>query len=354
MNPRRDNKYMEVANDLSLTVAKMNPGDRFPTANAIKEQYNITIATASKAIKELQNRGLILSKPKLGSIVAKSFRHEFIILVQSAESTIVNQHWYLFVNGITMVCAREYSHYTVLTVAENMLETEINNLYTRDLQLAGVIIFRSSNTYKNVKNILNERNIPITFFGSSSTINNIDCPGCFYSEESIIDLAVDNFTQNGHENIGCIYQAVQPLDYARHQLFLSSMREKKLKQSAFSLNLTSTSQDWFESVLSDDSQRRAFRNFLSQVTALLVLHDSHAIALMQVLDKLGISIPDDISVISIDNLEVCNLMIPKLTSIDLCIAENASICLELLTKKRHESYLSSASLIQRKSVKILR
>lgn len=49
---------------------KLSPGQRVPSARQITREWGVAIATATKALKRLQQQGLVVSKPGFGSVVA--------------------------------------------------------------------------------------------------------------------------------------------------------------------------------------------------------------------------------------------------------------------------------------------
>lgn len=50
-------------------------------------------------------------------------------------------------------------------------------------------------------------------------------------------------------------------------------------------------------------------------TAIIAFNDMHALLLMRALQNVGLSIPGDVAVMGIDNLDVCNMVKPSLTSV---------------------------------------
>lgn len=53
-----------------ITSGELSPGDRVPSARGITRDWGVAIATATKALGLLQQQGLIVSTPGIGSVVA--------------------------------------------------------------------------------------------------------------------------------------------------------------------------------------------------------------------------------------------------------------------------------------------
>lgn len=55
-----------------ITSGELAPGERVPSARGITRDWGVAIATATKALALLQQQGLIVSTPGIGSVVASS------------------------------------------------------------------------------------------------------------------------------------------------------------------------------------------------------------------------------------------------------------------------------------------
>jgi len=66
--------YLGIANDLSdrIHAGDLQPGDRVPSTRQISAQSGVAIATATKALAELQRRGLVRAVPGVGTVVAEA------------------------------------------------------------------------------------------------------------------------------------------------------------------------------------------------------------------------------------------------------------------------------------------
>ena len=55
-----------------ITSGDLGPGDRVPSARGITAEWGVAIATATKALALLQQQGLVVSTPGIGSVVAST------------------------------------------------------------------------------------------------------------------------------------------------------------------------------------------------------------------------------------------------------------------------------------------
>lgn len=87
------------------------------------------------------------------------------------------------------------------------------------------------------------------------------------------------------------------------------------------------------SIPSPNSDLEPFRMLMRAIdrpTALFVWSDEVAFACMEVIWELGLSIPDEVSIVGFDSLEECNSRIPPLTSVRQPVFEMASEATRLL------------------------
>jgi DNA-binding LacI/PurR family transcriptional regulator/predicted transcriptional regulator len=336
MSKQNRKKFLDIADDLAKKIKLMAPGDKLPTATELKTGYNITITTASKVIKELQTRGLIYSKRGTGSYVSSKQQCEFVLCVQPDEMPPIAYHWLLFQTSLCLACSRDYEHYSIITVPEGKLIEEVMSLRNRSQQIGGAIFFRDKRTFLKHAEFLDDQGIIPVFYGSSTYMDELKKYNfCFYDEEKIIELAMQQLYENGHRRIGCIYDSSSVLDAYRHSLYKKFLKKHGIEYSShLSLDTSGEHYAWFDDVTQSRTKREQYRNYLSKVTGLLVLHDYLAAVIMQEMINVGFRVPEDISIISIDNLQIAEIMRPQLDSVKLNIYENTPLCLEILEKAK--------------------
>ena len=97
----------------------------------------------------------------------------------------------------------------------------------------------------------------------------------------------------------------------------------------------------------------------NEFTGAFVTSDQTASLLMNLLRQNGILIPDDLSLISFDNLEICEQVTPQLTTIAQDLSQKAELSVDILFRRLLtpnapvESMVLDVSLIERNSVKAL-
>lgn len=68
--------YLRVAAEIRRRIAdgELAPGDRVPSTRQIAREWNVALATATKALTALRQEGLVQAKPRVGTVVAASHR----------------------------------------------------------------------------------------------------------------------------------------------------------------------------------------------------------------------------------------------------------------------------------------
>ena len=73
LNPKSEKPlYMQIVDQTKLAIAKglFRNRDRFPSVRELSRKLLINQATVSKAFKELDNQGIIESKPGIGTFIS--------------------------------------------------------------------------------------------------------------------------------------------------------------------------------------------------------------------------------------------------------------------------------------------
>ncbi|GAA0381212.1 TetR/AcrR family transcriptional regulator C-terminal domain-containing protein [Streptomyces blastmyceticus] len=73
MNQGRGPRYSRIVAELRqrIETGELAPGDRVPSTREITRQWNVAMATATKALTELRREGLVRAVPGVGTVVAE-------------------------------------------------------------------------------------------------------------------------------------------------------------------------------------------------------------------------------------------------------------------------------------------
>ncbi len=215
------------------------------------------------------------------------------------------------------------------------------------LQPDGIILTPPHSDNPQIVAFLAGQNIPFVRIGSNEY-----GPGIPVSmdDEGSAQAATRYLVARGHRRIGFI--AGSP-DYN-----LSGWRTQGWKAAMAEAGL-SAAKLLEEGDFSYASGERAARRLLEAVnrpSAIIASNDQMALATLEVARSLGLSVPEDLSLISFDNTPLVHFTQPPLTAIDQPIAATASKAVELIiaaqtgAERPHALTVISADLVERGSV----
>ena len=104
--------------------------------------------------------------------------------------------------------------------------------------------------------------------------------------------------------------------------------------------LTFDPQDYRECRFSPDAGYSAASDYFRahpDTTALFAMSDSVAIGAIRALRDLGMSVPEDVSVVGFDGIDICRFMIPRLTTVEQPVEEIARRSVNLLLDMMEKS-----------------
>lgn len=168
--------------------------------------------------------------------------------------------------------------------------------------------------------------------------------------DSVYSVAVDNITmsykaveyliQSGHEAVGCIYTAQDDIStgFNRFEGF-----KRALNKYGVPFDERITAQGDFTM----ESGYRAMNEILdsgAKITALFASTDEMAFGAYAALSDRGLSIPDDISIIGFDDIDLAKYLRPQLTTIHQPIERIGVKTVELLLRLINGDYPSSHTL----------
>ena len=200
--------------------------------------------------------------------------------------------------------------------------------------------------YSIIEKLKNQGTVLLGVTPHPFEINNISL-GNKKAAEKIGDYLVEN----GHQKIAFID--------GPEKLYTSYLRREGLKDSLAKYDLELQNELIFPGDFSFEGGRKAALDLLDkvdQITAVVGANDATALGLMWELNNQGIKVPDDISVVGIDDLPEAKYSYPPLTTVSLPIYQLGTnigkFLLESLTRD-HDSVLEDIEmeLIIRKSVK---
>jgi len=247
----------------------------------------------------------------------------------------------------------EHAYHTSFYYASTEEEGELKclNRIKAD-RLNGIIILHEL-SQPGFKEYLSAQNIPtvLATFREPSW----DAPAIHISEEEAAAVAVRHLINGGHRNIAVI--AGRQFSFSAQRLvgYMNALTEAdiELDERNIAYSDAYSMQSGYEAARRLGKQSNSF-------TAVFAITDELAIGAIRHFQDQGLKIPEDISVVGFDNIELSSFITPRLTTIAQPIEEMGNLAVELLhsmitgEEKPSADILLPFTLIERESTAHLR
>ncbi|VDK13736.1 Catabolite control protein A [Oenococcus sicerae] len=297
-----------------------------------------TIARVRKAAKELayqKNTAAIELVTKKSNVVA--------VIVSATPTNFSNQ----IIDGIQKKAAKHHLAVIILYAGENNTELQRKALQTvAERSVMGILLLAINLSPANLK-FLTKSTIPFVFLALSFQDKTI--PFIASDDFQIAYQATNFLISKGHRKIGLAAADfhISYTGYRRLAGYQKAMQEHQLQLVP----------DWVQDGnYSYQSGRRAIQAYMknTQVTAVIANSDLAAMGIANQALDFGLSIPNDLSIISIDGTDFCTMFRPQLTSMTQSFYEMGSQGIDCLLNRKLSTAaqrFTAVSIQERESVK---
>lgn len=296
----------------------------------IAKKYNYRPSNIARAIRTKKTKNILY--------ITTYFRQPAAVMSISGVEKRLSESKY---NLIIIDIAERYN--------SNESITNIVDIRNYDGILVGVLPRKFIEEFNNLSNILIMYLHKYNFLKDYSYIDIDNYQGG--------EIAARYLLNNNHKKVGIVINESKVLDdyILRRDGFLKTLKSNGLDLSfEFYVPIELNNIDNF---LSENKKTILEGIRSNKITALFVTTDITAIFLLSFLHDNGIKVPEDISLIGLDNIEYSSLTIPKLTTIDHFIYKSGYIAADNLINKiekgkyKKKTTVFNTVLIERNSVK---
>lgn len=357
---QRLTKYQELIDYIRSLVREggLKPGDKLHSENELCEMFQISRQTVRRAIGVLEEEGLLRRVRGSGTYISDSRgdnlhrRSQIAVVTTYVDSYIFPKT----IQGIERVLF-EKGYSVQIAFTNNTLEREKNvleDIISRE-DVAGVIVEGTKSGLPN-PNIplyrkLSDSRIPILFI--NTYYPELSVPHVSLNDVEAARKAVDYLIEKGHRDIGAILKLDDGQGRLRYLGYLQALENAGLKVS-------DSRMVWIDT---DESKQLAYCmdkicSRLEECSAVLCYNDQIAFQLIKLLSERGIRVPEQISVISIDDSDLAlhsEIPITSLPHPKEKLGEKAAEkLLELIGgSKRDVTYEFDTRVVERDSVRKL-
>ena len=276
---------------------------------AVVEKYHFRLNNNAKHLKQQTNSGI--------AIIVKGTRNMlFANMVESLQGLIKEKNY---------ACLLYY-------IGENDNEVEQALQVCRERQPMG-ILFLGSNL-ENFKELFAEVDLPcVLVTNSAESLNFANLSSVSIDDTAAAEKAIEYLVSLGHEKIGILGGEMKEMKHSnpaksRYDGCISAFQKR---------NLTFDAKRQFESTaFTMDGGYEAMERLLDKMpdlTAVFVMSDVMALGAIRAVKNRGLRVPEDISVIGFDGIEMGQYLVPRLTTIQQPSQELANRCVDILLQQ---------------------
>jgi len=335
MNPKY--QYQVIIDDIKSKIlsGEYEIFEKIPTEFALQEKYNVSRHTVRKAILKLSNEGFLRSEKGSGTYVSNDYQSR---TGNSSNKTIgvITTYIsdYIFPSIIRGIEERlkEQNYSLLLASTNNDVDQEKKAL---EMMLSygvdGLIVEPTkSNLYNpNIAYYLSFKEQDIPFIMINAYYEELDVPYLCLDDVESSYLATNELTSKGHKQIGLISKKDDLQGKFRMKGYIKALGEAKLPfhpEFVFSYD-TESKPDLYNNL------KDFLAEYKDMLTAIVCYNDEVGLVIANICREMGISIPEELSIIGQDNSY---------------IAKNANIRLTTLTHPQEKMGRDAAEWIIKK------
>jgi GntR family transcriptional regulator of arabinose operon len=356
-------KYEEIAGLITREIeqGKFLTGDKIYSENEMAGMFGVSRQTARHAVYVLEQKGLVKRRRGSGTYVKNRENSREDDAARSMRIAVMTTYVdeYIFPNMLKEMENRlsgagyslqiSFTHNTV--EKERMILKGFLKKGSVDGIIAEPIKSGLPNPNLDIYRELQRRKIPLLFLDS------------YYPELSAVHISMDDYLagkmvtehllQCGHRKIAAVFKSDDGQGHKRYAGYMDALMQWDIKVKSERIAWIDTCE---LKEMKMDSSRYLRR--LKGCTACVCYNDEVANQLVGILKEAGMKIPQDFSIVGIDNSELAGRCEIPLTSAQNPVKELAGIAavkmLELLAGLKDENSIElKPRMIIRKSVRIL-
>lgn len=282
----------ERANVSAMTVSRILNGrdDGFPIREETRQRV-LTIAKEAGYKPNLMARALRGGRSSLLGVIVRDITESFFSqIVKGINAAAVERHYRVFLGH----------------VEERPDKTRDYGSMFEQVHSDGILIIGDMQHDADAVGYLLKRHQCLV--GITDRVQRRQFPGVYTDNDRGVTLAMEHLWGLGHREILCVSDATINDGLMRAEIYQRFMHEHGVAEVAEVL---------FTKRFSEESYHKGQEIFSREQlpTAIVAATDSIAIGLMQAAFEANINIPQNLSIIGYDNIDVARFLIPSLTTV---------------------------------------
>lgn len=316
-------KYIELVNWVKAKVEakEIKPNEKLYSENELSTMFAMSRQTVRHGISKLEQEGIVERIQGSGTyICGKTIPEREKTMHIAVVTTYVD--YYIFPNVIKEIekSISSAGYITQIAFTNNTVERESSILqsFLNKNVVDGIIIEPTKSGIPNpnidLYHEIKEKNIPVIFI--NSYYPNLDLPHIAMDDTKAGFIAVNHLIEAGHTKIAGIFKSDDRQGHFRYSGYVDGLLKAGLKISDQHIVWLDT-----EDIHHIEESKKRILKRLEGCTACVCYNDEVATSVVDICTKNEIRIPDQLSIVSIDDSDMASLCDVPLTSVAYPIKE---------------------------------
>lgn len=354
-------KYERIVSWVQTEIENgaLSRGDKLPSENELMERFRVSRQTVRRAMEELTEKGVVEGRRGSGTYVTVNTRRYAAGKEIRIAVMLTYVDTYIFpsiIKGIESVlssegCTLQIAMTDNAVEKERMLLKEFIHTQSVDGIIAETVKSALPNPNMELYREIENMGIPVLFV--NSYYKELDIPHISMDDRKAGYLAAKHLAECGHTRIGGIFKADDGQGHLRYAGYTDALMEQEIK-------IRGDQVIWIDSeelrTMGEESAK--FLKRLKGCTACVCYNDETAYKIVEIFRKSGYRVPEDLSVVGIDNSGLAKFCPVPLTSVENPVEKLGRTAAERMTWKifrneEMETVEFEPQLIMRNSVQVI-
>lgn len=354
-------KYERIVSWVQTEIENgaLSRGDKLPSENELMERFRVSRQTVRRAMEELTEKGVVEGRRGSGTYVTVNTRRYAAGKEIRIAVMLTYVDTYIFpsiIKGIESVLSSEGCTLQIVMTdnaveKERMLLKEFIHTQSVDGIIAETVKSALPNPNMELYREIENMGIPVLFV--NSYYKELDIPHISMDDRKAGYLAAKHLAECGHTRIGGIFKADDGQGHLRYAGYTDALMEQEIK-------IRGDQVIWIDSeelrTMGEESAK--FLKRLKGCTACVCYNDETAYKIVEIFRKAGHRVPEDLSVVGIDNSGLAKFCPVPLTSVENPVEKLGRTAAERMTWKifrneEMETVEFEPQLIMRNSVQVI-
>ena len=354
-------KYERIVSWVQTEIENgaLSRGDKLPSENELMERFRVSRQTVRRAMEELTEKGVVEGRRGSGTYVTVNTRRYAAGKEIRIAVMLTYVDTYIFpsiIKGIESVlssegCTLQIAMTDNAVEKERMLLKEFIHTQSVDGIIAETVKSALPNPNMELYREIENMGIPVLFV--NSYYKELDIPHISMDDRKAGYLAAKHLAECGHTRIGGIFKADDGQGHLRYSGYTDALMEQEIK-------IRGDQVIWIDSeelrTMGEESAK--FLKRLKGCTACVCYNDETAYKIVEIFRKAGHRVPEDLSVVGIDNSGLAKFCPVPLTSVENPVEKLGRTAAERMTWKifrneEMETVEFEPQLIMRNSVQVI-